>query len=99
LVLFVATNLLAATSQRRYAIKPGAKPGEEPAVLPGAGKQLGLFERVDGRFARYGRKIVKKLVERLSAFDVFQQRLKWNPRPAENRRAAQDLGITRDDAV
>jgi len=25
------TNLLA-TGQRRYAIKPGAKPGEEPAV-------------------------------------------------------------------
>jgi len=29
--LSVATNLLAATSQRRYAIKPGAKPSEEPA--------------------------------------------------------------------
>ena len=30
--LSVATNLLAATSQRRYAIKPGTKPGEESAV-------------------------------------------------------------------
>ncbi len=58
-----------------------------------------MFESVDCHFPGYSRKIVKKFVESLSAFDVIQERLKWNPCPAENRRATQNLRITRDDAI
>jgi len=58
-----------------------------------------MFERVDCRFTRYGRKIVKKLVKSLAALDVIQERLKRNTGPAKNRCAAENLGITRDDAI
>ena len=46
------------------------------------------FKRVDRRLASYGRKIVKKFVKSLAAFDVIQERLKRNPCPAKNRRWA-----------
>jgi hypothetical protein len=49
--------------------------------------------------SRYGREIVKKLVKGLSAFDVIQERLKRNPRPAKNGRAAKNLWIARGDTI
>jgi hypothetical protein len=58
-----------------------------------------VFQRLDRRLASYGRKIVKKFVKSLPAFDVIQQRLKRNPRPPKNRSATQNLGIARDHAI
>ena len=58
-----------------------------------------MFKCVDRSLTRYSREIVKKLVKGLSAFDVIQERLKRNPRPAKNGRTTKNLWIARDDTI
>jgi hypothetical protein len=51
---------------------------------------FGVFKCVDRGLTRYGREIVKKFVKGLSAFDVIQERLKRNPRPAKDGRTTKN---------
>jgi hypothetical protein len=68
-------------------------------LTPEDRKLRSSLKRLDRCLASYGRKIVKKFVKSLAAFDVIQERLKRNPCPAKNRSATQNLRVTRDDAI
>ena len=59
------------------------------------GNQVGfrLLERRNRNIARDGRKVVKKLVQRVAALDVVDQCLDWDARPVEHRGAAQDIRV------
>jgi len=48
-----------------------------------------MFEGMDRRFACYGWKVVKKLCQGLSAFEVVEERLKRNTSPTKNGRASE----------
>ena len=41
-----------------------------------------------------GRKLVQESIERLSALQIVEQRLCWHSRAGENRRTAENLGVT-----
>lgn len=62
-------------------------------------RDLGVFERTNGSLARYGREILQELIERFSAFEVIQKRLKRNASAAKHGGSAEDLRILDDDAV
>jgi hypothetical protein len=54
---------------------------------------LRLLERSDDNFSRNGGEVVKKLIERVTAFDVVDERLHRYPRANKYRRTAQDVGV------
>src|SRR5579862_3426909 len=59
------------------------------------GNQAGfrLLERCNGNLPGDGREVVKKLVQRVTALDVVDQRLQRNARSDEYRRTAQDVWV------
>ena len=64
----------------------------------GGGEQFfaGLFEKGDGLRTRDGGVLFQKLVDRIAALDVIQQRPHRNPRAREARFAAHDFRIDFD---
>src|SRR5882757_3407249 len=63
------------------------------------GYQVGfrLLQRRDGNLGCDGREILEKRDQRVTAFDVVDQRLHGNARADEHRRAAQDIRIGVND--
>jgi hypothetical protein len=59
----------------------------------------GLFKESDGLFAGNGREISKELIQRVSAFEVIQQRPDWNARAGKARSAAHDFRVNSDNGA
>ena len=53
----------------------------------------GFFEKGDGLFAGNGGEILQKIIERIAAFEVVNQRAGGNARPGEAGRAAHDFRV------
>lgn len=56
----------------------------------------GFFEHGDGLFPGDGREVIEKDFQRVTRFEMVEQRLDRNARPGEDRRAAVDLGVDGD---
>ena len=52
-----------------------------------------LCERGNHNFSRDGGEVVKKLTERVTAFDVVDKRLHGDPRANKHRGATQDVRV------
>jgi hypothetical protein len=63
------------------------------------GDQVGLrlLERGNDNFSRDGGKVVKKLTERVTAFNVVDEGLHGDPRANKHRGAAEDVGVRPND--
>src|SRR5713101_850979 len=63
------------------------------------GDQVGLrlLEGSNDNFSSDGGEIVKKLTERVTTFDVVDERLHGNPRANKHRGAAQDVRVRAND--
>jgi len=54
---------------------------------------LRLLKGSNSNFSRYGGEVVKKLLQRMAAFDVVNERLHGNARTYKHRGAGQDVGV------
>ena len=52
-----------------------------------------MAEYCDGLFPRYGRVILKKIIEPIAGFQMLNQNADWNPRAGKYRRASKNLRI------
>ena len=55
-----------------------------------------MFKGLHCCFSSHGRKIIKKLIQLLPAFQVVQQGLEGDTRASENRGAAEHVGVSDD---
>ena len=56
-----------------------------------------LLQRAHCKLPRNGREVAKELVEGVSALEIVDQCLEGDPRPDEDRLAAENLGICMND--
>ena len=63
------------------------------------GDQVGfrLLEGSNSNFSRDRGEVVKKLIQRMTTFDIVDERMHRNARANENRGAAQDVGVRPND--